>query len=51
MDNVILTPHMAGSVGPECRRMGRYMVEELGRFLRGEPLRYEMTEAQIATMA
>ncbi len=51
MDNVILTPHMAGSVGPECRRMGRYMVEELGRFLRGEPLRYEMTEARIATMA
>jgi phosphoglycerate dehydrogenase-like enzyme len=51
MDNVVLTPHMAGSVALECRRMGRYMVEELGRFLRGEPLRYEMTEARIATMA
>jgi phosphoglycerate dehydrogenase-like enzyme len=51
MDNVILTPHMAGSMGVECRRMGDYMVEELGRFLRGEPLRYELTEAKIAHMA
>jgi hypothetical protein len=31
--------------------MGCYMVEELGRFLRGEPLRYEMAEALITTMA
>jgi phosphoglycerate dehydrogenase-like enzyme len=51
MDNVVITPHIAGSVGAECRRMGGYMVEELGRFLRGEPLRYELTEAKIATMA
>jgi phosphoglycerate dehydrogenase-like enzyme len=51
LDNVILTPHMAGSTGVECRRMGSYMVEELGRFLRGEPLRHEMIEARIATMA
>ena len=51
MDNVVITPHMAGSLGLERRRMGGYMVEELGRFLRGEPLRYEMTEARIATMA
>jgi hypothetical protein len=42
---------MAGGLGVEHRRMGSYMVEELGRFLRGEPLRYEMTEAGIATMA
>jgi phosphoglycerate dehydrogenase-like enzyme len=51
MDNVVITPHIAGSVGAECRRMGGYMVEELGRFLRGQPLRYELTEAKIATMA
>jgi phosphoglycerate dehydrogenase-like enzyme len=51
MDNVIITPHMAGSMGMECRRLGAYMVEELGRFLRGERLRYELSEAQIATMA
>jgi phosphoglycerate dehydrogenase-like enzyme len=51
MENVILTPHIAGSMAMECRRMGGYTVEELGRLLRGEPLRYEMTEAKIATMA
>lgn len=36
LPNVLLTPHIAGSAGFECRRMGRHMVQELGRFLRGE---------------
>ena len=31
LPNVVLTPHIAGSIGEECRRMGRYMVEELER--------------------
>ena len=44
LENVLLTPHIAGSVGRECRRMGRYMVEELRRYLAGEPLRYGVTE-------
>ena len=35
LPNVVLTPHIAGSVGTECRRMGRYMVEELERYLSG----------------
>jgi phosphoglycerate dehydrogenase-like enzyme len=43
LENVVLTPHMAGSVGSECRRMGRYMVEELARYLAGEPLKYVLT--------
>lgn len=38
LPNVVLTPHLAGSVGPECRRMGRFMVDELKRYLRGHPL-------------
>jgi phosphoglycerate dehydrogenase-like enzyme len=38
--NVLLTPHIAGSVGGECRRMGQYMVEELERYMRGEPLKW-----------
>jgi len=37
LPNVLLTPHIAGSAGLECRRMGRHMVHELERFLRGEP--------------
>jgi phosphoglycerate dehydrogenase-like enzyme len=51
LDNVMLTPHIAGSLGPECRRMGKLMVEELDRFLAGKPLRYEIDEEQFRTMA
>jgi phosphoglycerate dehydrogenase-like enzyme len=42
LPNVFLTPHIAGSESAECRRMGRYMVEELRRFITGEPLRYQI---------
>src|SRR5690606_8819626 len=38
LPNVVLTPHIAGSMDMECRRMGRYMVDELQRFLHDEPL-------------
>lgn len=51
LSNVVLTPHIAGSVGAECRRMGREMVEELARFVRGEPLRWSVTRARAALMA
>ena len=39
LPNVMLTPHIAGSVGEECRRMGQYMLDELRRYVAGEPLR------------
>jgi phosphoglycerate dehydrogenase-like enzyme len=42
--NIVLTPHIAGSVGRECERMGRAMAEELDRYLAGVPLRYEITK-------
>lgn len=51
LDNVILTPHIAGSMGPECRRMGRIMVEELERYLAGEPFRYGIDRQKAATLA
>lgn len=51
LPNVWFTPHMAGSAGSEVQRMGAYMVEELYRFMRGEPLRYEVTEKMLQTMA
>jgi len=51
LPNVFLTPHLAGSVGAECRRMGRAMVEEFNRYLRGEPFRYAVTRDQLARMA
>jgi phosphoglycerate dehydrogenase-like enzyme len=43
LPNVMLTPHIAGSAGGECRRMGAYMVEELDRYLKDEPLKWEVT--------
>jgi phosphoglycerate dehydrogenase-like enzyme len=51
LPNCILTPHVAGSVGREVERMGLYMCEELERLLAGEPCRYEVTPAMLATMA
>jgi phosphoglycerate dehydrogenase-like enzyme len=46
LPNVFLTPHIAGSMGLECRRMGWAMVDEFGRFARGEPLRYALSREQ-----
>lgn len=44
LGNVVLTPHVAGSHGLECRRLGQCMVEELDRFAAGEPMRYTLSE-------
>jgi phosphoglycerate dehydrogenase-like enzyme len=38
LPNVLLTPHIAGSAGAECLRMGRFVAEELQRFIAGRPL-------------
>lgn len=43
LPNVIVTPHIAGAMGSECRRMGRYMVEELERYLSGQPMKWVIT--------
>jgi phosphoglycerate dehydrogenase-like enzyme len=36
LPNVMITPHIAGSLGSETRRMSRQALDELERFLRGE---------------
>ena len=51
LPNVILTPHIAGPVGPECHRNGQYMLEELKRYLVGESLKYGLTREQVKIMA
>jgi len=43
LPNVVLTPHIAGSVGRECLRMGHAMVDEFERYRAGQPLRWEVT--------
>jgi len=51
LPNVVLTPHIAGSLGNECRRLGRCMVEELSRYLAGEPLQWQVSEELAAKLA
>ena len=51
LPNVVMTPHIAGSMENECRRQGQYMVEELRRYLRDEPLKWGITRERAAIMA
>jgi phosphoglycerate dehydrogenase-like enzyme len=51
LPNVVLTPHIAGSLGNECRRMGRLVVDELRGYVAGEPLKHEITRERAALMA
>lgn len=51
MENVILSPHIAGSMNNEVARMGAYMAEEYEAFAQGKPCRYEVTLESLETMA
>lgn len=51
LPNVVLTPHIAGSVDGECRRIGQCMLDELDRLLAGQPLQWRATREQIVRMA
>ena len=51
LPNVVLTPHIAGSMGGEMGRMGAYMLEELKRYLDNKPLDWEITEEAFKHMA
>ncbi|MBO5269719.1 MAG: hydroxyacid dehydrogenase [Clostridia bacterium] len=51
LPNCFLTPHVAGSIGDEVRRMGKYAAEEFLRFSAGERCPYEVSEEMLAIMA
>jgi phosphoglycerate dehydrogenase-like enzyme len=51
LNNVILTPHIAGSLGREVARMGIYAADEFERYIANEPFQYQVTEDMLATMA
>jgi phosphoglycerate dehydrogenase-like enzyme len=51
LPNVVLTPHIAGSSGHECRRLGDAMVDELRRFVEGKPLQYELSSSSADWLA
>ncbi|HMN31233.1 MAG TPA: hydroxyacid dehydrogenase, partial [Caldilineaceae bacterium] len=51
LENVILTPHVAGASLQARFRQGKTMVEEIERYYAGETLRYQVTEAMLQSMA
>ena len=51
LPNVTISPHIAGALQGECLRNGQSMVDELKRFLNGEPLRYIVSRERAARMA
>ena len=51
VDNCIITPHIAGSMGEEVKRMAKFMKEEFLRYAKGEECKYEVTMDMLKTMA
>ncbi len=51
LDNVIVTPHLAGLANNGLKRIGTFVCEETAHFLAGEPVRGEVTREMLAKMA
>jgi phosphoglycerate dehydrogenase-like enzyme len=51
LPNVLLTPHIAGSVGAERERLGTLIVNEVERFVRGDRLKHAVEYATLDRMA
>lgn len=51
LPNVVLTPHIAGAMDTECRRLGWLLLEELRAFLNGDPLKWAITREQAQLLA
>jgi len=51
LPNVLLSPHAAGHSTDTYLQQGQAMVDEVRRYLGGEPLHFEVTPAMLATMA
>ncbi|UNX53734.1 hydroxyacid dehydrogenase [Georgenia sp. TF02-10] len=51
MPNVMVTPHVAGSLGAETRRLSNHAIDELARLLGGEALATPVTAGSSAVSA
>ncbi|EJL52019.1 phosphoglycerate dehydrogenase-like oxidoreductase [Rhizobium sp. CF122] len=51
LPNVFLTPHIAGAVGLERGRLGDMAADEIERFVKGEPLRYQIQRRDLELIA
>ncbi len=50
LPNVVLTPHMAGAIKADCRRMGLLGIQELERFIAGLSPLYPVSPERLAIM-
>lgn len=51
LPNVVLTPHIAGSMAGERLRLGHAMLEEFSRWQKGAPLHWQVTREAAMLMA
>jgi len=51
LPNVILTPHIAGAVNNGLYRIGKYVVNEIRRYIKGEKMDGEVLESKISSLA
>lgn len=51
LPNVVLTPHLAGSLGNEVARLGTLAVAEITRWTTGQPLHHQVHEHDLARLA
>lgn len=51
LPNAIITPHIAGAMAGERRRLGRFVVDELRRYLSGRPLKGEIKHELLSIQA
>lgn len=51
LDNIFLTPHIAGSQANEVERMAEYMIDEFEKVLAGKPTQYEISQERFERMA
>lgn len=51
LPNVAVTPHLAGSLGTEARRLTDAALDELALYIAGAPARHPVTEAELAISA
>ena len=49
--NIVVSPHIAGSLDRECERMGNLMLQEFKHYLAGEPLTYGIDQRRFNSMA
>ena len=50
LDNVIISPHIGGTVGDEVVRLADCVIEEFENWKAGRPLQHQITEIILATM-